>query len=38
MLTGCLLALKEAAVRIPQEVALIGFDDPVWALPVPTRP
>jgi len=31
MLTGCLLALQEAGVRIPHEVALIGFDDPVWA-------
>jgi len=31
MLTGCLLALKEAGVDIPHDVALIGFDDPVWA-------
>ncbi len=31
MLTGCLLALKQGGVRIPQEVAVIGFDDPVWA-------
>jgi DNA-binding LacI/PurR family transcriptional regulator len=31
MLTGCLLALKEAGVRIPHDMALIGFDDPVWA-------
>jgi LacI family transcriptional regulator len=31
MLTGCLLALKEAGVHIPHDVALIGFDDPVWA-------
>ena len=31
MVTGCMLALKEKGVRIPQDVALIGFDDPVWA-------
>jgi len=31
MVTGCMLALKESGVRIPQEVALIGFDDPIWA-------
>jgi LacI family transcriptional regulator len=31
MLTGCMLALKEGGARIPQDVAVIGFDDPVWA-------
>jgi len=31
MASGCMLALKEAAVRIPQDLSLIVFDDPVWA-------
>jgi len=31
MTTGALLALKENEVKIPQEMAIIGFDDPVWA-------
>jgi len=31
MLSGCMLALKERGARIPEDIALIGFDDPVWA-------
>lgn len=31
MTTGALLALNENNVRIPQEIAIVGFDDPVWA-------
>ncbi len=31
MASGCMLALKEGGVRIPQQVSLLGFDDPVWA-------
>ena len=31
MASGCIRALKEARVRIPQDVSLITFDDTVWA-------
>ena len=31
MASGCMLALKERGLRIPQDISLIGFDDPVWA-------
>lgn len=31
MVSGALLALKENKVRIPEEMAVVGFDDPVWA-------
>lgn len=27
MAVGCLLALREAEIRVPQDVALVGFDD-----------
>jgi DNA-binding LacI/PurR family transcriptional regulator len=30
MVSGCILALKEGGIRIPQDIAVIGFDDPVW--------
>lgn len=31
MTIGALRALGEAGVRVPDEVALVAFDDPVWA-------
>ena len=31
MTIGCMLALKEGGLRIPRDISLIGFDDPVWA-------
>jgi LacI family transcriptional regulator len=31
MVSGSMIALKESGVRIPEDIALIGFDDPVWA-------
>ncbi len=31
MTVGAMLALKEAGVRIPQELAVVGFDDMDWA-------
>ena len=31
MTTGALLALRENGVSIPKEMAIVGFDDPVWA-------
>jgi LacI family transcriptional regulator len=37
MTIGALLALKEAGVRIPQEMAVVGFDDMEWA-PILTPP
>lgn len=30
MVSGCILALKERGLRIPQDISVIGFDDPVW--------
>ncbi|MDR7421872.1 MAG: LacI family DNA-binding transcriptional regulator [Armatimonadota bacterium] len=37
MTIGALLALKEAGVRIPEEMAVVGFDDMDWA-PILTPP
>lgn len=37
MTIGALLGLKEAGVRIPQDMAIIGFDDMEWA-PILTPP
>jgi hypothetical protein len=31
VVSGCVLALKEMGLSIPRDIALIGFDDPVWA-------
>ena len=31
MTSGALLALKENKIKIPEEMAIVGFDDPVWA-------
>ncbi len=31
MTNGSLLALRENKVKIPEEMSIIGFDDPVWA-------
>ncbi len=31
MASGCILALKQAAVRIPDEISVVGFADTVWA-------
>jgi len=31
MASGCMLALKESGLRMPQDISLIAFDDPVWA-------
>lgn len=32
MASEVLLVLRENKVKIPEEIAIIGFDDPVWAL------
>jgi DNA-binding LacI/PurR family transcriptional regulator len=37
MTIGALLRLKEAGVRIPEEMAVVGFDDMDWA-PILTPP
>jgi len=29
--TGCLVALRQAGVRIPEEMAIVGFDDMDWS-------
>jgi LacI family transcriptional regulator len=31
MVSGCILALKERGLSIPADIAVVGFDDPVWA-------
>jgi len=31
MTSGALLTLRENKVKIPEEMAIIGFDDPIWA-------
>ncbi len=31
MTNGALLALRENKVKIPEEISIIGFDDPAWA-------
>jgi LacI family transcriptional regulator len=31
MASGCIRALKEARVRIPQDISLVTFDDTVWS-------
>lgn len=31
MTTGALLGLRESKVKIPEEMSIIGFDDPLWA-------
>ncbi len=31
MTVGALLALNENNIRIPEEMAIVGFDDPIWA-------
>lgn len=30
MIAGALLALKERNINIPEQIAIVGFDDPVW--------
>jgi DNA-binding LacI/PurR family transcriptional regulator len=31
MTIGALVAVRDAGLRIPADVALVGFDDPIWA-------
>jgi LacI family transcriptional regulator len=31
MVSGCILALKKNGLSIPIDIAVVGFDDPVWA-------
>lgn len=30
MITGALLTLRERNINIPEQIAIVGFDDPVW--------
>ena len=30
MITGALLALRERNINIPEQIAIVGFDDPAW--------
>jgi len=30
MVSGCILALRKSGLRIPGDMAIVGYDDPVW--------
>ncbi len=32
MTLGCLIAIKEAGLSVPEDIAIIGFDDPDWSI------
>lgn len=34
MTLGCIIAFREASVRVPDELAFIGFDDATWSVAV----
>ena len=31
MTLGCLIAIKEAGLSVPEDIAIVGFDDPGWS-------
>jgi len=31
MISGALQVLKENKIKIPEQISLVGFDDPAWA-------
>jgi DNA-binding LacI/PurR family transcriptional regulator len=32
MTLGCLIAIKNAGLSVPEDIAIIGFDDPDWSI------
>jgi DNA-binding LacI/PurR family transcriptional regulator len=32
MTLGCLIAIKNASLSIPEDIAIVGFDDPDWSI------